>query len=193
MRYLAPSGPLFIIADRIKGELVFVTSKACKDISPEEAKRHILGYTIGNDLSCRFFQLPKNSGGQFFYAKAFDKFAPIGPTLISPELFETSSRQVITRVNGEVRQIANLSSDMIFSPEQILSHMSQGIFNTGCCTRALVLTFEGTTIPVGTAVMTGTAAGVGAFMKPKTFLQNGDIVEIELDKIGVLRNKITFE
>ncbi|KAL6886769.1 hypothetical protein GGI43DRAFT_431806 [Trichoderma evansii] len=160
-----------------EGELVFVTSKDCKDISPQDADKYILGYTVGNDISCRKFQLPQNSGGQFFFAKAFDKFAPIGPTLISPELFVNGvGYRVITKVNGEVRQIADITKDMIFSPSKVLSHMSQG-----------------TTIPAGTAVMTGTAAGVGVFMKPKSFLQNGDVMEIEMENVGILRNEISFK
>lgn len=96
-------------------------------MSPQDADKYILGYTIGNDISCRKFQLPQNSGGQFFFAKAFDKFAPIGPTLISPELFANGvGYRVITKVNGEVRQTADITKDMIFSPSKVLSHMSQG-------------------------------------------------------------------
>ncbi|KAH7070556.1 hypothetical protein BKA63DRAFT_568934 [Paraphoma chrysanthemicola] len=160
-----------------EAELVFVTSKKCRDVTPAEAKNFILGYTIGNDLSCRKFQMPGNMGGQFFYAKAFDHFAPIGPTLICPELYEKSKHEGVTlKVNGELRQRADIHHDMIFSPERILSHMSQG-----------------TTIPAGTAVMTGTPEGVGAFRKPKVFLQDGDIVEITMPTIGTLRNKIMFE
>ncbi|KAI8240835.1 hypothetical protein K4K57_007743 [Colletotrichum sp. SAR 10_99] len=160
-----------------EGELVFVTSKDAKNVSASEAKNYILGYTIGNDLSCRMYQLPRYSAGQFFFAKAFDKFAPIGPTLISPAVFRDGSAfDVVTRVNGDVRQTAEFSKDLIFSPEKILSHMSQG-----------------TTIPAGTAVMTGTPAGVGAFRQPKSFLQDGDVVEVEMKKVGVLRNKIKFE
>ncbi|OAQ64693.2 fumarylacetoacetate hydrolase family protein [Pochonia chlamydosporia 170] len=160
-----------------EGELVFVTSKDCKDVSPQDAENYILGYTVGNDISCRKFQLPSNSGGQFFFAKAFDKFAPIGPTLISPELFANGSGcQVITKVNGQIRQTAGITKDMIFSPLKVLSHMSQG-----------------TTIPAGTAVMTGTAAGVGAFLKPKTFLRDGDVVEIQMEKVGILKNEISFK
>ncbi|KAJ5645282.1 hypothetical protein N7507_011293 [Penicillium longicatenatum] len=159
-----------------EGELVFVTSAECRDISPKEAENYILGYTVGNDLSCRMFQLPQNSGGQFFFAKAFDRFAPIGPTLISPELFKSGDFNLVTKVNGELRQRADFRKDMIFSPEKILSHMSQG-----------------TTIPAGTAVMTGTPQGVGAFLAPKSFLQDGDVVEIEMAKVGTLRNKIQFE
>ncbi len=110
-----------------QGELVVVTSKECKDITENEAKDYILGYTVGNDISCRKFQRQSNSGGQFFYAKAFDKFAPIGPTLISPEAFAAlPSAQVVTKVNGQIRQTADLKNDMIFSPAKILSHMSQG-------------------------------------------------------------------
>ncbi|KAJ3454798.1 hypothetical protein MRS44_013398 [Fusarium solani] len=60
-----------------EGELVFVTSRDCRDVGPDEAESYILGYTIGNDISCRLFQLPEKSGGQFFFAEAFDKFAPI--------------------------------------------------------------------------------------------------------------------
>ncbi|KAK4065662.1 hypothetical protein Trihar35433_7782 [Trichoderma harzianum] len=165
------------LLDYEKGELVFVTSKECKDLSPKEAKDYILGYTVGIDLSCRMFQLPKNQGGQFYFAKAFDKFAPIGPSLISPAIFSNgASFTITTKVNGQVRQEAEFQTDMVFSPEQILSHMSQG-----------------TTIPAGTAVMTGTPAGVGAFMKPKSFLQNGDVVEVEMAKVGVLRNKMKFD
>ncbi|EWY79782.1 hypothetical protein FOYG_17072 [Fusarium oxysporum NRRL 32931] len=160
-----------------EGELVFVTSKECRDVTPEDAKDYILGYTVGNDLSCRLFQLPKNSGGQFFFAKAFDEFALIGPTLISPEVFASSpSFTIITRVNGEIRQEADLRKDMIFRPEAVLSHMSQG-----------------TTIPAGTAVMTGTAAGVGAFQKSKKFLQDCDVVEVEMQKVGTLSNRMNFQ
>ncbi|KAB5549444.1 fumarylacetoacetate hydrolase family protein [Coniochaeta sp. 2T2.1] len=160
-----------------EGELVFVTSKECRDVKPGEAKNYILGYTVGNDRSCRLFQLQKNSGGQFFFAKAFDKFAPIGPTLISPEVFSSNSRpRFITKVNGDTRQDVDLSKDMIFSPEAVLSHMSQG-----------------TTIPAGTAVMTGTRAGVGAFRKPKQFLQHGDLVEVEIEGVGTLSNRLNFE
>ncbi|KLP13329.1 bifunctional 4-hydroxyphenylacetate degradation enzyme [Fusarium fujikuroi] len=110
-----------------EGELVFVTSKQCRNISPKEAKDYILGYTVGNDISCRMYQLPKHSAGQFFFAKAFDKFAPIGPALISPAVFgDGSGFSVEAKVNGEVRQVAEFKKDMVFSPEQILSHMSQG-------------------------------------------------------------------
>ncbi|KAI1132175.1 fumarylacetoacetate hydrolase family protein [Nemania abortiva] len=168
-KYCAASYPDY------EAELVFVTSRTCKDLTEAEAADAILGYTIGNDLSCRLFQLPKHSGGQFFYAKAFDNFAPIGPALVSPDAFSMSARMTL-KVNGEQRQEANFEEDMVFSPAAILSFMSQG-----------------TTIPAYTAVMTGTPAGVGAFMKPKRFLNDGDVVEVSVPGVGELKNKIVFE
>lgn len=111
-----------------EGELVFITSRACKDIKASEADDYILGYTIGNDLSCRFFQMPDKSGGQFFFAKAFDKFAPMGPMLVGAKSYnETNAgRRLRTRVNGKVVQDVAIDEDMIFTPAQVLSHMSQG-------------------------------------------------------------------
>lgn len=105
---------------------MFVTSKACKDVTPAEAEDLILGYTAGNDLSCRLFQLPEQGGGQFFYAKAFDDFAPMGPVLISRDLF-SKEHKLVTRVNGLVRQEADFENDMVFDPARVLSFMSQGM------------------------------------------------------------------
>lgn len=106
---------------------MFVTSRECRDVTPEEASSYILGYTVGNDLSCRFFQLPEQSGGQFFYAKAFDKFAPIGPVLASSDTFSNgkATATLVTRINGEVKQNTIIQKDMVFTPEQVLSWMSQ--------------------------------------------------------------------
>ncbi|OQE46281.1 hypothetical protein PENCOP_c001G04146 [Penicillium coprophilum] len=161
-----------------EGELVFVTSRECRDITPEQASEYILGYTIGNDLSCRFFQLPEQSGGQFFYAKAFDKFAPVGPVLVSPSVFakERASATLVTRVNGEVKQDTVIGKDMIYSPERILSWMCQS-----------------TTIPAYTVVMTGTPAGVGVFQKPRQLLKDGDQVEVEISGLGTLKNVVRFD
>ncbi|GME49970.1 2-hydroxyhepta-2,4-diene-1,7-dioate isomerase [Neofusicoccum parvum] len=156
-----------------EGELVIVTSKAAKNVSEAEAKDYILGYTIGNDLTLRLFQDPKRGGGQFTYAKAFDKFAPIGPTLLSAKVFGEKKRNIVTRVNGKVYQ--NSPLDFIHSPEKLVSYLSQD-----------------TTLPAGTAIMTGTPKGVGWFQEPKLNLKDGDIVEVEVEDIGVLRNKVVY-
>ncbi|KAJ9335310.1 hypothetical protein DTO027B5_3006 [Paecilomyces variotii] len=161
-----------------EGELVFVTSRECRNVTPEEASSYILGYTVGNDISCRFFQLPEQSGGQFFYAKAFDKFAPVGPVLVHPSVFTKSRKEarLVTRINGEVKQDTSFEKDMIYQPERVLSWMSQS-----------------TTIPAYTAVMTGTPAGVGAFQSPRQFLKDGDTIEVEITGLGTLKNKVKFE
>ena len=71
--------------------------------------------------------MPDQMAGQFYFAKAFDKFAPLGPTLISPEVFgKGDGMKLVTRVNGEVRQESEFNTDLIFSPARILSWMSQG-------------------------------------------------------------------
>lgn len=115
----------------VQGEFVFVVARECRDITPTEAASYILGYTIGNDLSCRLFQMPEQNGGQFFFAKAFDKFAPLGPTLISPEVFgDGKGFKLITKVNGKVVQEVEILKDMIFDPARILSFMSQGRYCT---------------------------------------------------------------
>lgn len=106
---------------------MFVVAEQCKDLSEADAEKAILGYTLGNDLSCRLFQLPEQQGGQFYYAKAFDNFAPIGPSLLSKEYYaELRSLSLQAAVNGQVLQSTVCSQDMVFSPAKILSHMSQG-------------------------------------------------------------------
>lgn len=134
MRQVFPINLCYFHRDRlildltpVKGELVFVVSRECRDVSPAEAESYILGYTAGNDLSCRLYQMPEQAGGQFFYAKAFDKFAPLGPALISPEVFgDGKGLKLVTRVNGKVVQEVEILKDMIFAPAKILSFMSQG-------------------------------------------------------------------
>lgn len=115
------------VSDLGQGELVFVTSRECRDLSPEQAESYILGYTIGNDISCRLHQLPEQGGGQYFFAKGFDKFAPIGPVLVSQKEFRKAQEiKLITKLNGEIMQEVECFRDFIWTPAQILSHMSQG-------------------------------------------------------------------
>ncbi|KAL9572036.1 hypothetical protein ACKAV7_003753 [Fusarium commune] len=122
-------------------------------------------------------KLPEQCGRQFYFAKAFDKFPPIGPTLVHPEVIgQGEGLKLITRLNGDTVQEAEFMKDLIWKPAEILSWMSQG-----------------TTIPAGTAVMTGTPAGVGAFKNPRRLLTDSDVVEVEIPNVGVLRNKIVFE
>jgi len=158
-----------------EGELTVIIGKDGKDIPEEEALSYVLGYTAGNDVSARNFQLPDTSGGQYCYAKSFDAFAPIGPCIVSTGLAPDPQKlRYTTSVNGEKRQETG-TDDMIWSVKQIIAHLSRG-----------------TTLRKGTAIMTGTPSGVGLFMKPQGFLKGGDVVEIRVEGIGSLVNEMVF-
>ncbi|KAK4032702.1 fumarylacetoacetate hydrolase domain-containing protein 2 [Parachaetomium inaequale] len=159
-----------------EGELTVVMGRDAKNVNEAEALQYVLGYTVGNDVSARNFQLPDTSGGQFCYAKSFDGFAPIGPCIAAPGVVgDPQKLRLVTRVNGEVRQETE-TSDMIFSVARIIAHLSRG-----------------TTLRKGTVIQTGTPSGVGLFMEPKGFLKDGDVVEVAIDGIGAIRNKMVFE
>ena len=151
--------------------------KACKDLGDEEDPTpYILGYTVGNDVSSRYWQRPERCGGQHGYAKSFDKFAPIGPVLVSTTAIpDPKALTLKTRVNGEQRQITG-TGDMIYDIPAIVRHLSRG-----------------TTLLPGTIIMTGTPSGVAAFMKPPAWLQDADVVEVEISEIGTIRNKMVRE
>lgn len=153
-----------------------VISKPAKDI-PETANplEYVLGYTVGNDVSSRWWQLPDQCGGQHGYAKSFDKFAPIGPVLVSAkEIPDPSKLSLTTKVNGEQRQ-STKTDDLIFDIPEIIRHLSRG-----------------TTLRPGTVIMTGTPSGVGFFCNPKQFLKDGDEVEVEISGIGAIKNRLRF-
>ncbi|KAG8664510.1 hypothetical protein FPOAC2_14377 [Fusarium poae] len=155
-----------------EGELVVIIGKDCKNASsPAEALDAVLGYTVGNDVSSRDWQVPEVSGNQHGYAKSFDGFAPIGPLIVSTDLVpDVGKLRLQTLVNGEVRQSAQLD-DLLFGVAEIIMHLSRA-----------------TTLKAGTAIMTGTPGGVAAFMKPQAWLKNGDVVEVVITEIGTIRN-----
>ncbi|KAH3955363.1 hypothetical protein HBI56_022300 [Parastagonospora nodorum] len=160
-----------------EGELTVVIGKDCKNVSAANFQDYVLGYTVGNDVSARNYQLPANvSGGQFGYAKSFDKFCPIGPCIASTKVIPDPQKLTYwTKVNGEKRQETG-TDDMIYTIGQVIEHLSRG-----------------TTLRAGTAILTGTPSGVGLFMEPKNFLKDGDEVEIYVDGIGSIINKMKFE
>jgi 2-keto-4-pentenoate hydratase/2-oxohepta-3-ene-1,7-dioic acid hydratase in catechol pathway len=106
----------------LQGELTAVVRDTVKDISASNSRSHILGYTIGNDLTARLFQ--RSGAGQFTYAKGFDDFAPLGPRLVHPSVFTHESSKIKTRVNGRVVQDSPF--DFIFPIDELLSFLSQG-------------------------------------------------------------------
>ena len=156
-----------------EGELCVVIGTEAKDVDESSALNYVLGYTIGNDVSARNFQLPEVSGGQFCYAKSFDGFAPIGPAIWSSQRVpDPQNLRYKTLVNDKVMQDTS-TGDMIWSIKKIIAHLSRG-----------------TTLRKGTVIMTGTPSGVGFFRG--TFLQHNDIVKVELEGLGGIANKIVF-
>ncbi|KAJ5744137.1 fumarylacetoacetate hydrolase family protein [Penicillium manginii] len=154
-----------------EGELTIVIGKDAKDVTEDTALDYVLGYTAGNDLSARNFQLPENSGGQFCYAKSFDKFAPIGHTIVATETIpDPQALRLTTKVNGVVKQETS-TADMIWTVRQIITHLSRG-----------------TTLRKGTLIMTGTPSGVGYFRKE--FLRDNDVVEVEIEGVASTKNRI---
>lgn len=155
-----------------EGELAVVIGRDCKDVSEVEALSYVLGYTIANDVSARRWQ-GKKGGGQWTRAKAFDTFCPLGPVLVPAGKFDPHSARITTLVNGEVMQDGN-TKDMIFNVPQIIEFLSQG-----------------TTLQAGTVILTGTPAGVGYTRSPPAYLRPGDVVEVRIDGIGSLKNRVT--
>ena len=153
-----------------EGELVIIIGKAGKNISKEKAVDHILGYTIGNDVSARTLQF---RGSQWILGKSLDNFAPIGPTIVPPHTFDFESATITTTVNGEIRQNAKLQQ-MIFKPDAIIEFVSQYI-----------------TLQEGDIIFTGTPSGVvlGKNESKYSWLKPDDTVSISISGIGTLENK----
>ncbi|MBM3191013.1 MAG: DUF2437 domain-containing protein [Chloroflexi bacterium] len=152
-------------------ELAIVIGRRARNVSEAEALDYVLGYTCSNDVSARDCQIRLDR--QWARAKSFDTFAPLGPW-IETELDPENAR-VRTRLNGQTMQDSN-TNDLIFSCRELISYISHSM-----------------TLLPGTVIMTGTPSGVGFARKPPVFLRPGDVVEIEVDGIGVLRNPVAAE
>ncbi|KAK1780122.1 hypothetical protein QBC45DRAFT_409761 [Copromyces sp. CBS 386.78] len=158
-----------------ESELAIILGKDCKNVSEADALDYILGYTACNDISDRASQFAQT---QWCYSKGFDGSCPIGPVLVSKEVIgnDVGGLKLRGLKNGKVVQDSPLT-DLIFSVRQIVSFLSQG-----------------TTLPKGTVIITGTPAGVGFARNPKEYLHDGDefVVEI-LPHIGSLYNVLKNE
>ncbi|KAE8140733.1 hypothetical protein BDV38DRAFT_279707 [Aspergillus pseudotamarii] len=154
-----------------ESEMVIVIGRDAKDVSEAEALDYVLGYTAANDVSSRTSQMNQS---QWCFSKGFDTSCPIGPALVSAALFPDASKfQIRGLKNGKVLQDCPLT-DLIFSVPKLVSFLSQG-----------------TTLPAGTIILTGTPPGVGAAKNPKEFLRDGDEFAVELlPHVGTLVTKI---
>lgn len=154
-----------------EAELAIVIGKPMKNVSEAEALDCVLGYTCANDVSARDVQF--NQDTQWTRSKSYDTFCPLGPCVQTQ--MDPDDAAIISRVNGQVMQ-SSRTSDMIFNCRQMLSFLSHQM-----------------TLLPGTVVLTGTPEGVGFARKPPVFLRPGDVVEIEIENIGILRNTVQPE
>lgn len=164
--------PSFVQRLDYEAELAIIIGKNTKNIEPEKAADCIFGYTILHDVSARDIQFKDK---QFTRGKSIDTFAPCGPWITTKdEIRDPQNLQIVTKVNGETRQNSS-SSKMVISIEKIISSLSK------------VMTLES-----GDIISTGTPAGVAMSMKEPRYLKDGDVVEITIENLGTIRNRITF-
>ncbi len=152
-----------------EAELAVVIGKRGKDIPAERALEHVAGYMALHDVSARDLQF---RAGQWLSGKSLDTFAPCGPALVINEIDDPQNLNISTRLNGETLQNSN-TKHMIFSVAETIAHISQ------------LMTLE-----PGDIIATGTPEGVGFKRAPHIFLKDGDVVEVEVEKIGTLRNPV---
>lgn len=152
-------------------ELAIVIGKKARHVGEGEALDYVLGYTCSNDVSARDCQIRLDA--QWARGKSFDTFAPLGPWIETD--MGSDQAAIRTRLNGRIMQDSN-TSDLIFSCPELISYVSRCM-----------------TLLPGTVIMTGTPSGVGFARKPPVFLRPGDVVEIDIEGIGVLRNTVVAE
>lgn len=154
-----------------EAELVAVIGRRGRNIAEADALDYVFGYSIGNDVSARDWQLRKD-GKQWLLGKSFDTFAPLGPCIVTAdELPDPQRLNIELRLNGEVMQSSNTGL-MIFPIARLLAYVSQVV-----------------TLEPGDLLFTGTPPGVGFARQPPRFLQPGDECEIAIEGIGVLHNR----
>jgi 2-keto-4-pentenoate hydratase/2-oxohepta-3-ene-1,7-dioic acid hydratase in catechol pathway len=150
-----------------EAELAIVIGKQAKNVPEDQADEVILGYTAANDVSNRAVQF---SDGQWARAKSHDTFCPVGPAIVTD--LDADNLAVTCRLDGEVMQ-ASSTADLIFPVRRIVSHLSRNF-----------------TLLPGTLILTGTPSGVGFMRKPPVYLRPGQVVEVEIEGIGILANPV---
>jgi 2-keto-4-pentenoate hydratase/2-oxohepta-3-ene-1,7-dioic acid hydratase in catechol pathway len=151
-------------------ELAVVVGRTMRNVSEGAALDHVSGYTVANDVSARDVQF---SEGQWVRAKSFDTFCPLGPAVVPAEQVDDPQALALrTRVNDELMQDSS-TREMVFGVAELLSF----------CSRSF-------TLEEGDVLLTGTPWGCGEFMTPRRSLAPGDVVECEIEGIGVLRNPV---
>jgi 2-keto-4-pentenoate hydratase/2-oxohepta-3-ene-1,7-dioic acid hydratase in catechol pathway len=169
---IGPEEPIIYPAEErdlvvhFEAELVAVIGTKARRVSVSEALDHVLGYTCGNDVSERVIQKAEMANGCLLIGKGFDTFKPLGPWIATG--LDPSDLQLTTRLNGQVVQSTS-TADLIFTVGELIEYLSAAV-----------------TLLPGDVIMTGTPSGVGE-------VQPGDVVEIEIEGIGMLRNPVAAE
>ena len=148
-------------------ELAAIIGETARNVSKADALKVVSGYTIANDVSARDLQF---ADGQWVRAKSLDTFCPLGSELV--QIDDPQNLKLTTKVNGELVQDSN-TSEMIFGVAELISFCSHSF-----------------TLEAGDVILTGTPWGCGEFMDPKRSLKDGDVVECEVEGVGVLRNPV---
>jgi 2-keto-4-pentenoate hydratase/2-oxohepta-3-ene-1,7-dioic acid hydratase in catechol pathway len=152
-----------------EAELAVVIGRRARNVPIDEALDHVLGYSCLNDVSARDLQV---SDGQWTRAKSLDTFCPIGPWVVTADAIpDPGALRVRCRVNGEQRQDAS-TAELVHGVAELIAY----------CSRSF-------TLEPGDVIATGTPGGVGAFREPPLFLADGDTVEVEIERVGILTNR----
>jgi 2-keto-4-pentenoate hydratase/2-oxohepta-3-ene-1,7-dioic acid hydratase in catechol pathway len=152
-----------------EAELGVVIGEPTRDVPVEEALDSVFGYTVVNDLTARDIQAEEQ---QWIRAKSLNGFCPLGPVVVTADEIPDPQRlRISSRVNGETMQ-ESTTAEMIFTVAQLVSYLSRSF-----------------TLQPGDVIATGTPVGVGGFREPPIYLADGDVVEVEVERIGVLRNR----
>jgi 2-keto-4-pentenoate hydratase/2-oxohepta-3-ene-1,7-dioic acid hydratase in catechol pathway len=155
-----------------EAELAVVVGAKCKNVSEAEALHVVFGYTALNDVTARNLQ---REHGQWFKGKSLDDSCPIGPWIVSTEeIGDAQALEIALRLNDVEKQRSN-TAKMIFTIPRLIAELSKGM-----------------TLLPGDVIATGTPAGVGFARRPPEFLAEGDVMEVEIEKIGILRNTVSI-
>ncbi len=159
-----------------EAELAVVIGRQAKNIQPHEAMDYVFGYTCANDVSARDWQFDANQKGQWARGKSFDTFCPLGPWIVTKDdVADPNDLAIRAILNGRIVQDAR-TAEMIFNIPAIISNLSRSM-----------------TLLPGTVILTGTPEGIGFTRQPPLFLRAGDVISVEIEKIGVLTNSVIRE
>lgn len=167
--------PYYPISEQLdyEAEFAFVIGKKARNVSEEDALEYVAGYTVANDVTYRDIQ---RRTLQWLQGKSIDGSLPLGPWLVTKdELQDPSGLEIVLTVNGEERQRSN-TANLVFTVQKMVAFLSN------------LMTLE-----PGDLVLTGTPGGVGFAMDPQQFLKDGDVVRVEVEKVGAIENRVALQ